>query len=151
MALSFTGITCWFLWQSTDLSRVAAFIPRSISLITLFLLIIRLLLKLNFSAKASSQDVGEEQHKSGRVIGAGQQASHWRAVLWIAVLPLLAWFLGLAAGVSMFSLAFLRLFAAESWKFSITFAIVLWMVIQLVFSAVLNIPLYGGMMAGVLI
>ncbi len=41
--------------------------------------------------------------------------ANWSALVWIAVLPVSIYLLGLYAGVGLFTLAFVRLFGRDSW------------------------------------
>ena len=150
LTLVLTIITLWFLQESIGLSRVASFIPRVMLALTLFLLIVQLVLDLKGSGVFSSHVAEASDIKAGTSIPAVQRTPAWLVILWITVLPAAIWLLGVVAGGSLFCLVFMKWYASETWKFSLAFSIILGLAVQLVFSVILKITLYGGVIDQVL-
>jgi hypothetical protein len=89
-----------------------------------------------------------DQAESG--IPADRRSHTWLVILWISILPLITWLFGVIAGTSLFCLLFMKWYALESWKVSLVYALSLGFVLQLIFSIIFKITLYGGLITGVL-
>jgi hypothetical protein len=68
------------------------------------------------------------------------------AVAWITVLALLLWLFGISVGAVIFCFGFLRWHAGESWRFSTAFAAGLGFTLQIIFTLVLQLTLYSGVL-----
>lgn len=150
MTLALTVITLWFLQESFGLSSVASFIPRVMLTLTLFLLIVQLLLDLKGPGGSSPVIAETTDILAGTDRQADRRISAWLVMLWITVLPAAVWLLGVIFGGSLFCLVFMRWYAFETWKISLAFAVTLGLVVQLAFSVILKITLYGGVIEQVL-
>jgi hypothetical protein len=150
MTLALTIITLWFLQESIGLSSVASFIPRFMLTLTLFLLIVQLLLDLKEPGGSSPVNAETTDILAGTDRQAVRRISVWLVILWITVLPAAVWLFGVMVGGSLFCLVFMRWYAFETWKISLVFAITLGLAVQLVFSVILNITLYSGVIEQVL-
>jgi len=143
-------ITLWFLQESIGLSSIASFIPRIILSLTLFLLIVQLLLDLKGSGGSSSLVAEIIDFQADSSIRAVRRTPAWLVILWITALPAAIGLLGVVVGGSLFCLVFMKWYAFEAWKFSLTFSIILGLAVQMVFSVILKISLYGGVIDQVL-
>lgn len=124
MTLALALAVSWFLKESTTLSRVATLIPKAVLVVTLMLLAVQLVLdlRLDFTASARPGKRGVPAAERSGIRPGPVPPS--RAVAWIAMLPLVIWLLGSAAGAALFCLIFMRAFASESWTFSLAYALV---------------------------
>ena len=150
LTLGLMIIALWFLQDSIGLSSVASFIPRIILLLTLFLLIVQLLLDLKGPGGSSSYVAETMDFQADSTIRAVRRTPAWLVILWITALPTAIWLLGVMVGGSLFCLVFMKWYAFETWKFSLAFSITLGLAVQLVFSVILKITLYGGVIDQVL-
>jgi len=152
ITLSLTVFTSWFLLESLFLSTVVAFIPRLIISATLLLLIVQLLLDLFGKSALAKREPGKSLPASDPVLL--EQAPHpmrfYLSIFWIAALACSTYLLGLVIGPSLFCLLFLRWSAKETWFTSITYSLILALIIYSVFATMLNIVLYDGVLAGAL-
>ncbi len=80
---------------------------------------------------------------------AKQRRSTLVAVFWILVLLTLIYFGGLAAGIGLFPLLYMRLYCKESWKATIAVTLVLGFGAYL-FLSKLNLPMFWGVMGDIL-
>ena len=149
--LLLTLIVILLLVDSTDLSRLARWIPQVTLAATLLLLILQVLKQTHFTpgdpAPARRNKTGSEEDYEPR---AGKRQTLW-AILRISVLAPSIWLLGLSAGSAVFCLLHLRWQADESWKFSLIFSAILGLSMYLVFTGILRIPLYPGVIARILV
>ena len=150
LTLGLMIIALWFLQDSIGLSSVASFIPRIILSLTLFLLIVQLLLDLKGPGGSSSYVAETMDFQADSTIRAVRRTPAWLVILWITALPAAIWLLGVMVGGSLFCLVFMKWYAFETWKFSLAFSITLGLAVQLVFSVILKITLYGGVIDQVL-
>lgn len=150
LTLAFTLVTLWFLQESFSLSNVASFIPRITLSLTIFLLIIQLILDVKTgdgSSPFAAETVAANAESDWRLV---RKIPAWLAIFWMSGLLAALLLFGLVAGSSVFCLVFMKWHASESWKTSLLFAIMLGLGIQLVFSFIFGITLYGGALAEVL-
>jgi len=149
LAWVFAAGTALLLWQSLGLSPVASLIPRFVLLFTLLLLLVEIALELKPSRTPGANIAGSRSEaeplprRPERPAMAPQQP--WRVICWIAVLPLATWLFGVIAGGALFCMAFLRWRSRESWLYSLTVALVLGLVLQVLFSWVFQAGLYQGL------
>ncbi len=79
----------------------------------------------------------------------GQRRSTLVAAFWIVVLLVLIYFGGLAAGIGLFPLLYMRLYCKESWKATVVVTLLLGFGTYL-FLSKLNLPMFWGVLGDVL-
>lgn len=129
--------------SSLSLSRIAAWIPRTVLTVVLVLLVIQLGLEVRgrMTAVRAASDASSNAGNS-RAPGAG--VSPTIAILWLGGALLAVLLLGVTAGSCMFTVAFLRGHAGDGWRSSAMFALGLGVSLELVFGRLLQVQLYSG-------
>ena len=149
LAWLFAVGTALLLWQALGLSPVATLIPRFVLSFTLLLLLVEIALELKASGTPGANIAGSKSESQPLPGNPAQSPiaprQPWREICWIAVLPLAMWLLGVIVGGALFCLAFLRWRSRESWLYSLTVAVVLGLVLQVLFSWVFQASLYQGL------
>jgi hypothetical protein len=146
--------TMGFLFDSLSLSSVVVTVPQIIISGTLILLFVQLLIELGITG----MPIVSGRDQTGFVVGQDDLEPHISeafprlvaSVLWVGLLTVLVWLLGLVMGPSLFSLIYLRGSGRESWFLSMAYSLILSAVLVTVFSGILNVTLYGGLLADVL-
>jgi len=64
---------------------------------------------------------------------------------WLGALPLLLWLCGMTVGVAVYCALYLRRHAGESLLFSLSFAVLLGAVVQLLFGTLMQVWHYPGL------
>jgi len=126
------------LWNSFRLSPASAWVPQWVLAITLILLLLQLAREWLASRSAAAKP---------RMLAANNH--HGRAVAaaaWLCLLLLLTWLLGTALGGAVFCYAWLHWHAGERWVISVIIAAIPGMVLWLVFSVLLHVGLYAGVL-----
>ena len=126
------------LWTSFGLSRASAWVPRWVLAITLILLLLQLTRELLAAPHALVQ--------TGIQAADGRRKRAVAALIWLGVLLLLTWLLGTAPGGALFCFAWLRWHAGEPWPVSLAIAAGLGMALWLLFSELLGVSLYAGLL-----
>jgi hypothetical protein len=143
-----------FLFDSLSLSSAVVTVPQVIIWGTLILLLVQLLIELGIAGKS----VVSGRDQTGFVAGQDDLEPNISeafprlvaSVLWVGLLTVLVWLLGLVMGPSLFSLIYLRGSGRESWFLSMAYSLILSVVLVTVFSGILNVTLYGGLLANAL-
>ena len=145
--LSLLLLGAGLLVDSMSLSRTAALIPQVVISGSLVLLAAQLLLDLaafrRESVRAGAESESPDEGQAGKA-PPGSRKRFFQAVFWVLLLAVTTWGLGLVVGSAIFSLAFLRGQARESWRYSIVYSLVLATAISLIFTVVLNTSLHAG-------
>lgn len=128
------------LWQSFNLSRIAAQVPQLIIVGTLLLLCIQLTLEFVKRDHRSPCDPSANEARSLKRITLG--------VFWISLLVSSTWLLGLIIGPAVFALVFLRWSANESWLLSFGYSIAMVFFVGFVFLVLLKSSFYPGILFG---
>ncbi len=150
LTLFFLVLVIACLFDSLQLGRVAAWIPRATLTTTLLLLVMQLLQELH---RAPSLPEPAAHSKASREQGSEGSAGRRQTALAILRISFLApsiWLFGMSAGAAAFCLVYLRWQADESWKFSLVFSIILGLLIQVIFTGLLRITLYPGVITQIL-
>jgi hypothetical protein len=138
LTLAFLALVALMLAAGAGLSRVSGWIPLSVLSATLVLLLWQLAAEL-LAARL----------RQPRPPGSGTDARNRRATAvggWIGLLLLLSWLLGVVAGSTLFSLAWLRWHAGERWPACLAQAAGLGLALWLVFGRFLGSGLYPGVL-----
>jgi hypothetical protein len=135
MTLIFGGLVVLCLWQTTELSRPSAMIPRLVLITTLLVLLV--------------QWVTQRRKRLQPPLVARTDASV-AAISWVCALPAACWLLGIPIGAGLHCLLWLRWHGKERWPVSVLYALVLGLALQLVFGFALQADLYRGVWAGYL-
>jgi hypothetical protein len=142
LTLAFIALVVLMLAAALGLSRVSGWIPLIVLSVTLALLLWQLAAELLTHR-------GRFSRAPARREGSGPDARGRRAlavIAWIGLLLLLSWLLGVVAGTTLFSLAWLRLHAHERWPASLAQAAGLGLALWLVFGRILGSGLYPGVL-----
>jgi hypothetical protein len=129
-----TSLVGGLLLLSLDLSAVARLAPLVVGVPTFCLLCRELVIDAHRSATEGHDGRGGEMLGSGRMFG------------WLAFLVGGALIAGLAAGSSLFVLAFLRVRSKERWRVASAFAAGLWLVLHVGLERLLRVNLYDGVL-----
>jgi uncharacterized membrane protein YtjA (UPF0391 family) len=125
------------LWAAAPLSRVAAWIPRVVSVITLALVVVQLAVEYREIGPATDpwrRDSLPRLRRGGPLVVIG----------WVCGLMLAVVLLGTVAGSATFCTCYLRVHARESWRASAGVGIVLGACVWLVFAWLLAADLHAG-------
>ena len=141
MTIVLIAICCLFLWSSFGLSRVSAWIPQWVLCISLVFLILQL------ASEISSQKPPSSPAESP---GMGTY-SMFSALMWIGMMLVLVWLLGITIGAALFCFSYLRWHARERWSLCIWFALALGWGVYLFFEALMQMTLYRGMLPNFLV
>ncbi len=131
-------VTCIFLADSLQLGRASAWVPRSILLTTLSLIV--LLLGRELRGQSAGAGVTAIPDTKGIV-------SIVPALGWIGAMLMMVWLLGVSMGLMLFCFGYLRWYANESWSMSGVLACSLGLFIQGVFGLLFKMPLYQGVLS----
>lgn len=126
------------LWASFGLSRASAWVPQWVLAITLILLLLQLAHELLAAPNASAQmrmQASDGRHKRAMA-----------ALVWLVLLLLLTWLLGTAPGGALFCCAWLRWHAGERWPLAVGTATGLGIALWVLFSVLLGVGLYAGLL-----
>ena len=126
------------LWTSFSLSPASAWVPQWVLAITLILLLLQLACELVAAGSSLPQ--------AGMQPADGRRGRTVAAVAWLSLLLLLTWLLGTAPGGALFCCAWLRWHAGERWPLALGLAAGLGMVLWLLFSELLGVSLYAGVL-----
>lgn len=147
-----------FFYESLSLSSVAGRIPLFVISTTLILLVIQLLIDLKLTTKsAATSHKMDESVMDEKVIDDAGTSERWLqrkrfgySVFWIALLCGLVWLLGLVIGPCLFSLVWLRFSKHEPWIVSVTYSVALALIVSTVFTLLLRVVLFRGMLGELL-
>jgi len=138
LTLFFAAFVTFLLVDTFELSKIAGWIPRLVLSITLLLLLIQLFLDVRRRVYGPAPDTAPNP--------GPEIASMGPAVAWITALAPLLWLFGISVGAAIFCLGFMRWNAGESWRFSTAFAVGLGFTLQIIFTHVLQLTLYSGVL-----
>ena len=138
LTVAFAAGVALLLWASFSLSRASAWVAQWVLAITLVLLLLQLAGELLASRNALAQV--QMQAANGR------RRRTVAAAAWLGLLMLLAWMLGIALGGALFCFAWLRGHAGERWPLAVAIAAVLGITLWLLFTALLGVGLYPGVL-----
>ena len=138
LTIVFAAGVSLMLWTSFGLSRASAWVPQWVLAISLILLLLQLARELLAARNALAQ--------TGMHAANGRRRRAVAAAAWLGLLMLLAWMLGIALGGALFCFAWLRGHAGEPWPLTLGIAAGLGMVLWLLFSELLGISLYAGLL-----
>jgi hypothetical protein len=131
------------LASSFSLSRIAAWIPRTVLAVVLALLVIQLGIEVRGRMRAvPSAPVPGSTGGAPRAPGASVTPTV--AILWLGGALLAVLLLGVTIGSALFTVAFLRGHAGDGWRSSGTFALALGAGLELFFAQLLQVQLYPG-------
>lgn len=133
-----TAAVALLLWASFGLSRASASVPQWVLAVTLIALLLQLARELLVVPNALAQTGMQEADRRHKRAMA--------AVVWLAVLLLLTWLLGTAPGGALFCCAWLRWHAGEPWPVSLAIAAGLGIALWLLFTVLLGVVLYPGLL-----
>jgi hypothetical protein len=122
-------VTAVLLGSSIALSNTAAWIPRAVLGITLGCIALQFALDIRRGARVASAAMPDRPSAA-----PGRGVAPARALAWIAGLLLAVLLLGKPLGAALFTAAYLRGHAGETWLTSAVFAVVLGGCIHLVFG-----------------
>jgi hypothetical protein len=131
-----TSLVGGLLVLSLDLSAVARLAPLAVGVPTFCLLCRELVMDVFRPATEGDDRRDGEALSPGRMFG------------WLAFLIGSAFVAGLAAGLSCFVLAFLRVRSKERWPVALALAAGLWLVLRLGLEHLLRVNLYDGVLGG---
>lgn len=138
LTITFTAWVLLMLWVSIDLSSASAWIPRFVLSATLVCLLLQLVNELWAARTLLPQtDVLVADGRRGRTVAA---------ITWLALLLLLTGLLGVALGTALFCLAWLRWHAGENWLASLVLSAGLGFVLWVLFSVLMGVGLYSGVL-----
>lgn len=120
------------IWSSLGLSPVARLAPLVVAVPTLLLLGIELLRQIS---QASEPPAADDRTLRNRELAL---------LPWLGVLAVSSYLLGMALGLPLFVLSYLRLRSSETWTTSIAVATGLWIALYGVLLQLLEIPLFRG-------
>jgi hypothetical protein len=129
----FIVFVIWVLVLSAALSPVARLAPLTIALPTLGLAVIELIRGMRAPAPVADRAVGARERDM---------------LAWIVALLLTCDLAGLAVGLALFVLLYLRVRSQESWALSAAVAGMAWFMLSVILSGALRVPLYGGRITG---
>ena len=136
LTLVFIVAAALMLWASQELSRAAAWIPRTVLTGTLILLLVQLANELlGHNAPHPEPD---------RALARSRTARTLTAIAWLCALVVLGWSAGLAPGSALFCLAWLRWHGGERWPVCLVMAAALGTGLWLVFELLLGVRLHPG-------
>jgi len=138
LTIVFAAWVSLMLWTSFGLSRASAWVPQWVLATTLIVLLLQLVRQLLAARNALAQ--------TGMHAVDGRRKRAVAAMAWLSVLLLLTWLLGTAPGGALFCCAWLRGHAGEPWPLTLGIAAGLGMVLWLLFSELLGISLYAGLL-----
>jgi hypothetical protein len=143
-ALGLALVVVGMLAASDSLSRIAGWIPRSVLVVTLVLIVIQ----LGLDVRGRMRDMRSTE-PPGLSLGTATllrvgSTTEAVAILWVGGAFLAILLFGMTAGSALFAFAFLRGYAGENWRSSGVFALALAACLQLVFGTVLQATLYPG-------
>ena len=144
VTLGLALVVVGLLAASDSLSRIAGWIPRSVLVVTLVLIVIQ----LGLDVRRRMRDM-RSTPPAGLSPGAATllrlgSVTEAVAILWVGGAFLAILLFGMTAGSALFAFAFLRGYAGENWRSSGVFALALGACLQLVFGTVLQATLYPG-------
>ena len=140
MTMALIVISCVFLWSSFGLSRVSAWIPQLVMGIGLVFLLLQL----------ASEVLTQKQAGPSAKSPAEAANSVPSALMWIGLMLVSVWLLGITIGAAWFCLAYLRWHAHERWPLCIGFALSLGVGVQLFFDLLMQTSLYRGLILSLL-
>lgn len=154
LTLAWLAFVSSMLAQSLDLSQVAARVPGIIVPGTLLLLIVQLIIESgvfghSLEKKGTPGSIGTDFGEQSETLAPFSQRFLLSAS-WVSLLTVSAWLLGLVLGPALFCLVFLRWFAGQSWRFSLGYAAVVLLFVLSMFSLLLKVSPYPGVIAGLL-
>ena len=153
LTLLMVVFTLGFLFDSLSLSSVVVTIPQIIIWGTLILLFVQLLIELGIIGMSVASGQGQTGPGADQDDLESQITEIFprlvSSVLWVGLLTVLVWLLGIVVGTSLFSLIYLRASGGESWFLSMIYSFILAVIVVTVFSVILKITLYGGLLAGI--
>jgi len=138
LTIVFAAGVSLMLWTSFGLSRASAWVPQWVLAITLILLLLQLARELLAAPKSLAQ--------TGMQAADGRHKRAMAALVWLNMLLLLTWLLGTAPGGALFCCAWLRWHAGELWPLTLGIAAGLGMALWLLFSELLGVSLYAGVL-----
>jgi hypothetical protein len=133
-----TGLVGGLIVLSLGLSPVARMTPLAVGVPTFCLLCLELASDIFRAPAPSRSDV----HTAAQSLGARRMFG------WLGFLLAAALFAGLAAGLSIFVLAFLRIRSEERWPVALGLASGMWLVLDVGLERLLRINLYDGLLGG---
>jgi len=128
-----TGLVGGLIVLSLGLSPVARMAPLAVGVPTFCLLCLELASDIFRAAPAP---------------GSGGHSATESLFGWLGFLVAAAFLAGLAAGLSIFVLAFLRIRSEERWRVALGFAVGMWLMLHVGLEQFLRINLYGGLLGG---
>ncbi len=129
ITLFFLAVTGLFGWSALTLSGTSGLIPQLVLAFTSIM--------LAFQATREWLQYPDTRRNT-------QGAAFVFAVMWLSLLPLACWLLGIAAGSAVFTLCWLRWHARENWWFSCFAALLLGLVVHLLFGFLPGVAQYTG-------
>jgi hypothetical protein len=134
-----TTIVGAMLVSTLSLGPIAGMAPLVVGVPTFALLWRELILDFRDARRVRARTL-ESSHG-----GAVLPADEWRMFAWVGLLLIGTLLLGLALGVSLFVLLFLRVRSGEPWRVACAFALAMWLVLAVVLERLLLISLYDGL------
>ncbi|WP_324274894.1 tripartite tricarboxylate transporter TctB family protein [Blastococcus brunescens] len=151
--VALVALFAWALWASTEWSLRAALFPRMVTAFGLALALFHLILLLARwrAGSGATGDHGvapisdaEDDPLDYAFATAGRRA--WTVSLaWIAAFFLALYVLGVYVTAPLFTVSYLRLTVRASWRLSVTYAVVVGVVLYAVFEWLLTLPKPEGL------
>ncbi len=135
--ISLAAAVSGLLAATLPLSRIAASIPRAVLSLTLALIVVQLLREIR-------EPLGDAPEAAAVPSLPIRGVAPAVAVLWTGGLLSAVLLLGTAAGIILFSFAYLRWHAGETRVVSFVFALMLGVGVQILFGTLLHAVLYPG-------
>lgn len=139
--LGFIGLLIVFFWHSRQLSESAAAISTTVIALSLALLVFQLLRECIGIRGATAITIETESEEKASPRGIALV----RIFAWLGAIPLLFGLFGISAGAALYCMAYLRWHAAETWLFSLVYALIIGTLVKLIFDMLLPVNYYQGM------